>query len=111
MNLGLEKQSSLDFGLDILIKWKNFRFNMAYYFKFGFGSVFLENSTSNLQHFDKSMLIIPHIEPIFRITSFFKIGLGIFYEIHSGVNLVSLKNQDYNALGMNVSFRFTSSHN
>ena len=79
---------------------------LSYYTNIGFGRVYLENSSTQELNYDGSILFSPHIELIIDITSFFKIGIGGFYDIYTGVNLLSYKNTDFNTAGIIINFRF-----
>lgn len=87
--------------------FKNYsRFYISYYTKVGFGQVYLDNPTINSTIYDRSILISPAIEPVLQITPFMQIGLGVFYDFMTGVELLSYSSKDFNAIGLNLSIRF-----
>jgi len=84
------------------------KFNISYYTKVGFGRVSLDNTRTKETIYSGVKLISPHVEPIFQVTSFLQIGVGVFYDIYLGDDFVSYKASDLNAYGMNLSLRFGS---
>ena len=80
--------------------------HLSYFSKFGFGSVFIDDIKTSTTIYDKSFSITPSIESVFKIFPFMHIGLGVFYEIHTGVNLLEYSSKDYNTMGLSISFRF-----
>lgn len=85
------------------------KFYISYYTKIGFGKAYLDNSSSTKTIYDSAILISPHIEPVFTVSSFLKIGVGIFYDIYTGVSFLDYSNKDFNAIGLNINFRFVGS--
>lgn len=85
------------------------RFYIYYYSKIGFGQVYIDNPNTNSTIYDSSILFSPHIEPVISVTSFLKIGVGIFYDIYTGVKLLDYRNSDFNSFGFNLNIRFVAS--
>lgn len=80
-------------------------FHISYYSRVGFGSVYLDDE-SNTTVYDKAMQFSPTIEPVFRLNRFLCIGLGIYYDIHTGIDFLQYSNSNFNAIGLNLSIRF-----
>jgi len=88
---------------------KSNKFYLSYYSKFGFGQVYLDNKSTSKTIYDSTFLIEPNIELVYSVARFFKIGVGAFYDIHTGVNLLDYKNSDFNSYGISINFRFVAS--
>jgi len=85
------------------------KFYLSYYSKVGFGQVYVDDKENNYTFYDSSILIEPNIEAVYSVTRFFKIGVGAFYSIYTGVDLLEYKNTDFNSYGLSINFRFLAS--
>jgi len=84
------------------------RIHFSYFSKFGFGNVFLDDLHTHSTIYDKAFVITPSLEAIFEILPFMHIGIGAFYEIYTGVNLLEYSNKDFSTMGLSISIRFCS---
>ncbi|MCK5847443.1 MAG: hypothetical protein KAG84_08385 [Bacteroidales bacterium] len=82
------------------------KIHIAYFNKIGFGSVYIDDIANSTTIYDKALTITPSIETIFGITPWMHIGIGVFYEVYSGVSFLNYSNNDFNTIGASLSIRF-----
>lgn len=76
------------------------------YNKVGFGQVQLNNEENSMNYYDKTIVLTPNVEMSFAITSFFEIGIALYYEIFTEVDLFHYTEKDFNSYGASVLFKF-----
>lgn len=82
------------------------RIGISAYNKVGFGQVYLNNPDESINYYDKSIVFTPNVELLFRITNFFEVGLAVYYEFFTGVDLIGYSKNDFNSFGGSILLKF-----
>jgi len=106
----LLKSRQTGFWLGYNHKLKNLpNISSSIYNKVGFGQVQLNSSEESKNYYDKTIVLTPNIELAYRFTSFFELGIAVYYEFYTGVNLFSYSANDFNSVGASILFKFKKS--
>lgn len=106
----LLKSRQTGFWFGFIHKFKNTpRLSTSLYQKVGFGQVLLNKASHSLNYYDRTIVLTPNLELSYQLTSFFEMGISIYYEIYTCVDLFHYRNSDFNSIGFSVLFKIKKS--